>query len=204
MAAGKFRWATRQLARRTDSEDERIGLLLRGPALGVPLWLPQQVWPCSACLRLRSKKDHFLKFQGDMRDQPICDECREDSKVRTLPGVLGPKIRGVLHEGSVVVYDRPVAEQLQRLIEALAQRDPPEEFALALLVDNPGDAQPILEALAAQLEHEMSVDSLADGVLTVDVPPGRVVEMDASSDFTGRTFDVLFYLREGDEITCDG
>ena len=51
----------------------RINMILRGPALGVPLWVPTRIRPCSRCLRLLN----FRKFSTteNPRIEPVCDEC---------------------------------------------------------------------------------------------------------------------------------
>lgn len=63
---------------RTDAQ-ERISLILRGPALGIPLWVPKRLKPCSKCLRLVNFQKFHLRTPNP-RIEPICDDCYEQMK----------------------------------------------------------------------------------------------------------------------------
>lgn len=61
---------------RTDPR-QRAALILRGPAFGVPLFVPRRLLPCSRCLILRPFTQ-FRRFKAagkNLRIEPVCDEC---------------------------------------------------------------------------------------------------------------------------------
>ncbi len=185
------RWLTGR-GGRTD-EIARIGLLLRGPALGVPLWLPQQLWPCSACLKLKSKKMDFSHYQGDMRNEPVCSDCRKDPLVRALPQVVGAKIEAILKRRGLVIRRRPALAEVGRLIEALALR--PGRFTIAVVCDGPEEGASFLEDMAVSLQHEMHIHSVGRDYVNFDVPWGRMIALDPQSNWSGWKVDVLYDLR---------
>ena len=67
------------LRARSDRTDprQRAALILRGPAFGVPLFVPRRLWPCSQCLTLKPFTA-FQKYKAAGRNpriEPVCDEC---------------------------------------------------------------------------------------------------------------------------------
>jgi hypothetical protein len=54
---------------------KRIQMILRGPSLGVPLWVPRRVMPCSLCLKLVNYRKFHTRTRN-RRVEPVCDDCR--------------------------------------------------------------------------------------------------------------------------------
>jgi hypothetical protein len=181
--------------RKTDVR-ERVALLLRGPALGVPLWVPKPLWPCSACLRLR-RRCHF-KGTPDLRVEPICDDCRKEPRMIAEAIPIEHRIDASLKRGGRILTIMPSCRQLQRIIEAIAAGG--EDVTIGMMqeanVEALGDLPIFLADFHQYVDRDWVLSSIASDYLRFRVPP-CLIQLFSERSFgsPGRIFDIFFDLR---------
>jgi hypothetical protein len=189
-----FEHAWRTAASQRTPEQVRVSLILRGPAPAVPLWVPRNRLPCSACLRLlkRARFSHYHRHIP--RVEPICDACWQKRTGLWQLRSFDERLHRAVMDGKVFRW-LPSFTLLTRLCVATALA--PQTRRFAIVVDSLPD--PATRDLLRDLYHfhkdDWFIDMHEDACLHAIMPPAAVHVVDEQTDLKDLRFDVVFDAR---------
>jgi hypothetical protein len=182
---------------RRHQERERIALILRGPELGVPLWVSHHLWPCSACLKLKPYKQ-FKRAGVNRRCEPVCDDCREHPVEVQATQPRHNAVAQLKRRARAVSRRRLTAPQLRKRIERMALADPLANLRVGILGDDREKyiADRVVEEMLALSADDWDVLMKGEHFTAAITPPVTIVVLEPQDDLSGWTFDLLYDVRD--------